>query len=168
MSALLPHEENVIQVYNSFSNHQRQIIDEFWDESELQELDSWPEIKSWSLATHLLRRLWRHLPFGRILDEFAYEQFITNLGILKEDAREQLFYWYTAGPLAARSTGPVNSFQLFSCSDHLWFTHIAPIQQYIKEQIHARQRIRYLEYFYLDYDRIELNFHFRLPKVRPY
>jgi hypothetical protein len=36
--------------------------------------------------------------------------------------------------------------------------HIAPIQQFIKEQIRARQRIHYLEYFYLDYDRIEINF----------
>jgi len=158
VSALLPHEENIIQVYNAFSNQRRQIIDEFWDESELQELDSRPEVESWSSATHLLRRLWRHLPFGRILDEFAYEQFVTNLGILKEDAREQLFYWYTAGPLAARSAGPIDSFQLFSRSDHLWFTHIAPIQQYIKEQIRTGRRIRYLDYFYLDYDRIELNF----------
>ena len=36
MSTLLPHKENVLQVYNGFSIYQKQIINEFWDKSKLK------------------------------------------------------------------------------------------------------------------------------------
>jgi hypothetical protein len=118
-----------------------------------------PRYETWSPPTQLLRSLWRYIPFGRHLAPEDYDDVINNLHLLKEQAREQLFYWYTAGPLATNLQGsPVDSLTLFIESERFWFQHIAPIQQYLKDQIHQGRRIRYLERFHLDYDRIELSF----------
>jgi hypothetical protein len=159
VSNLLPHEETALRVFNAFSTHRRQVIDEFWDESEFVQIRLEPTIETWSAPTQLLRRLWRHLPFGRHLGPEDYEDVVNSLHLVKEDAREQLFYWYTAGPLASSLQGtPVDSLTLFVDSNRFWFQHIAPIQQYLKDQIQQGRRFRYLERFHLDYDRIELGF----------
>jgi hypothetical protein len=162
VSSLLPHEETALHVFNAFSIHRRQVLDDFWDESEFIQIRLEPTVETWSSPTQLLRSLWRYIPFGRHLAPEDYDDVINNLHLLKEQAREQLFYWYTAGPLATNLQGsggsPVDSLTLFIESERFWFQHIAPIQQYLKDQIHQGRRIRYLERFHLDYDRIELSF----------
>jgi hypothetical protein len=159
VSNLLPHEEIALHVFNAFSTHRHQVIDEFWDESEFVQIRLEPNIETWSPPTQLLRRLWRHLPFERHLRPKDYEDVVNSLHLVKEDAREQLFYWYTAGPLTSNLQGtPVNSLTLFVDSTRFWFQHIAPIQQYLKDQIQQGRRFRYLERFHLNYDRIELSF----------
>jgi hypothetical protein len=159
VSSLLPHEETALRVFNAFSIHRRQVLDDFWDESEFIQIRLEPTVETWSPPTQLLRSLWRYIPFGRHLAPEDYDDVINNLHLLKEQAREQLFYWYTAGPLATNLQGsPVDSLTLFIESERFWFQHIAPIQQYLKDQIHQGRRIRYLERFHLDYDRIELSF----------
>jgi hypothetical protein len=159
MLSFLPHEEITLQVYNVFSIHCRQVIDKFWDESEFVQLRLEPTIETWLPPTQLLRRLWRHLPFGRHLGPEEYNDLISNLHILKEDTREQLFYWYTVGPLASNLQGsPIDSLALFIESNHFWFQHITPVQQFLKDQVQLERRIRYLERFHIDYNCIELSF----------
>ena len=136
MSSLLPHEETALHVFNAFSTHRRQVIDEFWDESEFVQIRLENTVESWSPPIQLLRRLWRHLPFGRHLGPEDYEDVINTLYLVKEDAREQLFYWHTAGPLTSNLQGaPVDLLTLFVNANRFWFEHIAPIQQYLKDQI---------------------------------
>jgi hypothetical protein len=86
VSNLLPHEETALRVFNAFSTHRRQVIDKFWDESEFVQIRLEPTIETWSPPTQLLRRLWRHLPFGRHLGPEDYEDVINSLHLIKEDA----------------------------------------------------------------------------------
>jgi hypothetical protein len=160
VTTLLPHEEAALRVYNAFSIHRQQVIDEFWDESEFVNLRAENTIEVWSPATKLLRRLWRHLRFGRYLTPEDYNDIINNLFRVKEDAREQLFFWHTAGPLASPSVdaNPIESLTILQRTNHFWYSYIAPIQQQVKDHILAGRRIRYLERFYLDYDFVELAF----------
>jgi hypothetical protein len=105
------------------------------------------------VPTQLLRRLWRHLPFGQHLGPEDYENIINSLHLVKEDAQEQLFYWNMAEPLASSLQGtPVDTLTLFVNSNCFWFQHITPIQQYLKDQIQQGRRFHYLERFHLDYD----------------
>jgi hypothetical protein len=84
---------------------------------------------------------------------------LNTLSVVVEDAREQLYYWYTAGPRAARNNNvPVEAVHLFSSSRYLWFEHIAPIRQQIINSILFGHRIRYLDHFRLDYELIEFSF----------
>jgi hypothetical protein len=120
--------ERAIRIFDTFHIHRQEILDDFWDKSELQDLRATSTIESWSDTTHLLRRLWRHLPFGRHLGPSDYDDLVNTLSVTIEDAREQLYYWYTAGPRATQSNNsPVESVHLFSSSRYLWFEHIAPI-----------------------------------------
>jgi hypothetical protein len=151
--------ERAIRIFDAFHIHRQEILDDFWDESELQDLRATSTIESWSDTTHLLRRLWRHLPFGRHLGPSDYDDLVNTLSVTVEDAREQLYYWYTAGPRATQSNNhPVESVHLFSSSRYLWFEHIAPIRQQLINSILFGHRIRYLDHFRLDYELIELTF----------
>jgi hypothetical protein len=82
VSNLLPHEETTLRVFNAFSTHCRQVIDEFWDESEFVQIRLEPTIETWSPPTQLLRRLWRHLPFGRHLGPEDYKDVINSLHLI--------------------------------------------------------------------------------------
>jgi len=84
--SLLPHKESALRLYNAFSIHRQVVLDKFWDESEFNRLDNEPTIETWSATTHILRRLSRHLPFGRTLSPAAYDALVADLGVLKEDA----------------------------------------------------------------------------------
>jgi hypothetical protein len=130
VSLPIENRESALRIFDAFHIHRQEILDDFWDESEFQDLQATSTIESWSDSTHLLRRLWRHLPFGRHLGPSDYNDLINTLSVVVEDAREQLYYWYTAGPRAARNRNvPVESVHLFSSSRYLWFEHIAPIRQ---------------------------------------
>jgi hypothetical protein len=151
--------ERAIRIFDAFHIHRQEILDNFWDKSELQDLRASSTIESWSNTTHLLRRLWRHLPFGRHLGPSDYDDLVNTLSVTVEDAQEQLYYWYTAGPRATQSNNhPVESVHLFSSSRYLWFEHIAPIRQQLINSILFGHRIRYLDHFRLDYELIELTF----------
>jgi hypothetical protein len=86
VSNLLPNEETALHVFNVFSTHHRQVINEFWDESEFVQIHLENTIKTWLLPTQLLRRLWRHLPFGQHLGPEDYEDVINSLYLVKEDS----------------------------------------------------------------------------------
>jgi hypothetical protein len=95
----------------------------------------------------------------RHLGPSDYTDLTHTLSVVVEDAREQLYYWYTAGPCAARNNNaPVKAVHLFSSSRYLWFEHIAPIRQQIINSILFGHRIRYLDHFRLDYELIEFSF----------
>jgi hypothetical protein len=159
VSLPIENRESALRIFDAFHIHRQEILDDFWDESEFQDLQATSTIESWSDATHLLRRLWRHLPFGRHLGPSDYTDLTQTLSVVVEDAREQLYYWYTAGPRAARNNNaPVEAVHLFSKSRYLWFEHIAPIRQQIINSILFGHRIRYLDHFRLDYEQIELSF----------
>ena len=118
-----------------------------------------PTVQTWSPANRLRERLWSRLPFGKELTDIEYQDCVNTLGEIKDEACEQLFYWHTAGPLASRENGPVEEIILFHNTDYLWFHHIAPVQQHIKQRIIDNgDRIRFLDFFHLDYDKIELLF----------
>jgi hypothetical protein len=88
-----------------------------------------------------------------------HRPYVNTLSVVVEDAREQLYYWYTAGPRAAQNRNvPVESVHLFSSSRYLWFEHIAPIRQNLINSILFGHRIRYLDHFRLDYELIEFSF----------
>ena len=157
--SILPHEETIIQGHHSFGIHRRTLITDFWGEEQFQDIHNNPTVDAWTPATHVLGSLWRKLPFGRTLSPERYNNVIDSFTTLVEDAREQLLYWHTAGPLATREGVPlVDGLVLFANVDYLWFYHIAPIQQHIKNSILAGERIRYLEQFRLTYDLIEITF----------
>jgi hypothetical protein len=120
VSLPIENRESALRNFDAFHIHRQEILDDFWDESEFQDLQATSTIESWSDSTHLLRRLWRHLPFGRHLGPSDYNDLINTLSVVVEDAREQLYYWYTAGPRAARNHNvPVESVHLFSSSRYL-------------------------------------------------
>ena len=160
--------EIAARIFENFNRHRRQIIDKFWSNTEFQDLTNSSLIDTWTLARNILRHLWRHLPFGRHLAPYDYNDLIANFSLLREDACEQLFYWNTAGPLASRTQDkPVESATLFINPTHFWFTHVAPIQQQLKNSILFGHHIRYLEIFHLDYEQLKLQFtEIRLAPVR--
>jgi hypothetical protein len=65
VSLPIENRESALRIFDAFHIHRQEVLDDFWDESEFQDLQATSTIESWSNATHLLRRLWRHLPFGR-------------------------------------------------------------------------------------------------------
>jgi hypothetical protein len=152
-------DETVLRVYNALNPHRHPFLNDFWDHTEFITLHDQPTIETWSRAQTLLRRVWLHLPFGRHIEAREYDDLLSNLPTLVESCREQLFVWNAAGPLDAHPPeGPVEAVTIFSKTNFLWFTHLAPIQQQIKEQIRQGNRIRFLERFRLDYEHIDLEF----------
>jgi len=157
--SILPHEETIIQGHHSFGIHRRTLITDFWGEEQFQDIHNNPTVDAWTPATHILGSLWRKLPFGRTLGPERYNNIVDSFTNLVEDAREQLLYWHTAGPLATRGGVPlVDELVLVANVDYLWFYHIAPIRQHLKDCILQGERIRYLEQFRLTYDLIEVLF----------
>ena len=159
--SLLEHEENILREYNAFSIHRQPLLDEFWSEEEFTNPRINPTIQTWSQVNRLLTRLWNHLPFGQDLTALEYDFLVdSTLNHIKDEAREQLFYWHTAGALASRTPdGPVQDICLLHNPDYLWFHHIAPIQQHLKQRIvEGQDRTRFLDQFYLDFDKIVLTF----------
>jgi hypothetical protein len=96
VSLPIENRESALRIFDAFHIHRQEVLDDFWDESEFQDLQATSTVESWSDATHLLRRLWRHLPFGRHLGPSDYTDLTHTLSVVVEDAREQLYYWYTA------------------------------------------------------------------------
>jgi hypothetical protein len=94
VSLPIENRESALTIFDAFHIHRQEILDDFWDESEFQDLQATSTIESWSDSTHLLRRLWRHLPFGRHLGPSDYNDLINTLSVVVEDAREQLYYCY--------------------------------------------------------------------------
>jgi hypothetical protein len=155
---LLPHEERILEAYNAFSIHRLNIINEYWSEEEFISLRNNPAINCWSSGDQILERLWRKLPFGQHITAEHYNRIIADLHLLTNDAKEQLFYWHTAGPIGSRNNEPVQSVTIFTDPNFLWFHHIAPIRQHIKNLLEQGERVRYLESFRLDYEHVHLHF----------
>ena len=84
--------EIAARIFENFNRHRRQIIDEFWSDTEFQDLTNSSLIDTWTPARNILRRLSRHLPFGHHLAPHDYDDLIANFSLLREDIREQLFY----------------------------------------------------------------------------
>jgi hypothetical protein len=133
---LLPHEHAILQSYNNFSIHRARFVEQIWGDETLVDIREDPSIDTWAACDLLLPRLCRHFRFGETLSPEDYHNYLNTFPSLAQDAREQLFYWQTAGPLASRTQDrPVEGVTLFVKTEYLWFQHIAPIQQQLKDQI---------------------------------
>jgi hypothetical protein len=124
----------------------------------LVNLQSSTTVDCWSDDPTIIARLFNLLPFGQIILQEEYEDFIENtLPRISGAAQDQLLYWHLADPPTSQNY-PIESTLLWNSDSYLWNQQFPSRETDITTHILNGERVCFLEQFRLDHINIRISF----------
>ena len=154
----IPEDERVLHEQFFFKSHCHCQLQTYYPETSLLDVSRDELVSCWSNPPLILKKLREELPFGKVTAPWDFETFRDQvLERISSYSLEQFLYWHLAQS-ATVNNHPAETILLWVKDNYLWFIHIPPRRQEYIQHILAGEHLRFIKWFHLNYDQIQINF----------
>ena len=155
----IPEDERIRRAQGFFDTHRLRQLRTYYPEDSLVDVSKEDDVNCWSDPPILIKKLWDLLPFCHHISAWDFNTFESEiLSEIESACQEQFLYW-ALSEASNINNYPAETILLWNSDDYFWFVHVPGRRQHLIERIQGGERLRYLERFHLNYERVQIQFH---------
>ena len=154
----VPDSVRAERLQQNFELHRISFLEAYFPEGSIVNTTFDHQLDNWSSCQQVVRSLRNLLPFGRHLEQWELDTFISSsLVPLVAAAREQLLYWHLT-QATNDLNDPIDLLILTEEPRLFWEESVPPFSGEIRNNLHNANRVHYLTQFLLSNQKIEVTF----------